>query len=1246
MKKNIFTKAFFILVILISLLIGIIFSCIEIANNTKLDSTFNGKYVASVKVDKNKEDDTPKELYAKEAADILEKRLNPMGINDISIEISGYDYLKVHGSKSNFTDKNAFKSEIQKTGSIFLLTDDTMGGLKDMSISGTRTSSFEKKTLNDYIISAKAGTYSTGGTKNPIIDFEVNSENFEFPTSEDPAADTSLKIQMLSDPDAFFESIRSMYKTIDDKKSSKIYYDRVILPIRDMVRTSGQNSVFAKSIEDLFTGTYINKQNQKLTRSLIKRDGTSFFTYQVFDEEVRQTWEFINSTSKYVYNSNAASEEFTDSDGTYKLELVGWDKNSIGYIEEVFNELVNKLYVDWYTKSKDLLEDDFINKVDNQIVFSGNIYNGPQSSGAMPSGTGFIDGSNMKLFVDSFAKSRVGATIFQASGTGYIFNVDNIEDVNALINNALFIVLAVALIILTLLFMTYILFAYRILGAFILMTVLAVMSATLAIATSWLGLTFGIETLIALFIIFAINCQLSITLIDSMKKSVYKMKRDFKSSLVLSIKENVGVIVDILVALLIPSFCLFWLSTAALKTFSILITFGVVFSLIGQLVVIFILFRLIIGTQIFNNIPFLFAANLSGNSNLEMIYLYKIDMINKKIYKAEKNNDSQKLELLKIKLSAQQEKLNKLYINQQEKISEQESKYIVHLKKQKGILENKLSKLKNDKRKLKLELKIIDIDKTLDQMGIEIEVNSNVVVETFDRYELSRFKSRSGFIAKILFVGLISISALSVGLGFGVGINYDSTMGGRVEYTIYGQNVRDGIKVVEEISKDAEASESLKSFAKDISSRVIENDDLNNAELYAEFISIGFSQYEKDIINFVSSEGQNSALKGFSLSGVTVETAFGDDFQYSTGESELKPWVLIKAKNINSRQSNKFKSVLYQLGVYENSENSLEYGMISKRIFSKTTTNTIVRTAIAFGASLLILGIYILIRYGWTYFVALAMGSVLLVGLIIVFVIGSHLLVGTTLVISLWALFLLFITFSLIYFGKIKEKLSSKDSKSMNEYFNTEIDVLMSLRNFRKNTRKDIQELKSKSRIELKERKLKFKTSKSKERKLNLNKDEAKSNIVLWTSEVKLANKETKLKFKIEINELKSTRKSEFKVLKKEGNEKVIVASKENNYILSVVLSVFKENLNKFIFILGIYAITFIIFMIFIPTIFSMGMTLLIGSILGWIIISFICLPVWLTIEQVRLRKNLTRKKFISELKVSNEEQIIEGIND
>lgn len=1246
MKKNIFTKTFFILIILISLLIGIIFSSIEIGNHAKLDSTFSGKYVATVKVEKNKEDDTPKEEYAKEAADILEKRLNPMGINDISVEVAGYNYLKVHGSKSNFTDEAEFKSEIQKTGSIFLLVDNKNGGKKDISISGTREKDFAKNTLSDYIKSAKAGTYSAGGAKNPIIDFEVDGSKWEFPTSED-GQPSSLNIEMLSDPDAFFESVRSMYKTIDNSDSrlkSKAYYDRVLNPIKDLV-SKEKNSVFAKAIEDLFYGTYKENGVKKPGISLIDANGDlAFSDYRDFDNMLFSTWEFSNVTSKYVYNSNSSSDEFTESGGAYNLQITNAkDGKSIGFIEEVFSELINKIYIGWYNESNKVLigqvQKDFNTKVANQVIFNGSIFDGAQNGSMYPQ-TGFIDGSAMKLFVESFSKSRVGATIFQASGKGYIFNVDSVENVEALINDTFFIVLTIALIVLVVLFMIYILFSYRILGAVILMSVLAVMFATIAISTSWLGLTFGIETLIALFIIFAINCQLSISLVDAMKKSVYNLKRDFKSSLVLSIKENVGIIVDTLVALLIPSFCLFWLSTAALKTFSILITFGVVFSLIGQLVVLFVLFRLIISTQIFTKLPFLFAINISGNSNREMIYLYQIEQLGKKIEKAEKASNFDKARLLTEKLNIQKEKLNNYYISQQEKVSSQESKYIVHLKKQKGILENKLIKIKNDKRKLKLELKIVDIDKTLEQMGVEVEINSNVVVETFDRYELSRFKSRSGFIAKILFIGLIAISTLSVGLGLGIGINYDSTMGGRVEYTVYGQNVRSGIDAVEDISTEKDVDASLKNLAKEINDKSGNHEDeLLNAQLYAEFLLTGFSKYSKELINYAN-------VPNVSLNNVSFEVAYGDDYQYSTSEPELKAWVQIKAKNISSKQSNKLKSVLYKLGIDENPENSPEYGMVSKRIFSKTTTNTIVKTAIAFGVSLLVLGLYILIRYGWTYFVALAMGSVLLVGLIIVIVIGSHLLVGSTLVISLWALFLLFITFSLTYFGKIKEKLSTKDNKSMNEYFNTEIDVLMSLRNFRKGLKKDVQELKVQRRIELKERKLKFKTTKSKERKLNLNKEEVKTNIVLWTSENKEANKETKLKFKTAINELKATKKTEYKLMKKEGNEKIIVASKENNYVLSVVLGVFKENLNKFIFILGCYAITFIIFMIFIPTIFSMGMTLLIGSILGWIIISFICLPMWLTIEQVRLRKNLTRKKFISELKVSNEEQIIEGIND
>ncbi|WP_338982902.1 protein translocase SecDF, variant type [Spiroplasma endosymbiont of Othius punctulatus] len=1246
MKKKIITKAFFILIILASLLVGIIFSGIEIANNAKLDSTFVGKYVATVKVEKNKEDDTSKEDYAKESAQILEDRLNPMGINDISVEIAGYDYLKVHGSRSTFMDQDLFKSEIQKTGSIFLMNQNN-GELSDVSLTktpGGENGRLEKKTLNDFITKAKASTHSIGGTKNPVIEFEINSTNFEslFPTSETEGEELPLSLQMFSDPDSFFESVRSMFKTIDESNSRlriKKYFDRVISPIRKLIADEPSDSVVVLAMEDLFSGSYIDINGYKQEVNLISTNSSDKVSYEKFHELMYSTWKFTNNTTKYVYNSNAAADEFTE--GAYKEKLLSSStEKPIGYIEDVFQKLMDTLLIKWYSKEKPLLEDEFISRVNNQFIFNGSIYKGEQSN-AMPSGTGFIDNTTMKLFVDSFAKSRIGETIFNASSKGYIFNVDTVETVEPLINNTLFIVMSIAILILMVLFMLFMLFSYRILGMFVLVVTLAIMFATLAIATSWLGLTFGIETLLAMFIIFVINCQLSITIVDAMKKSVYKLKRDFKSSLTLSIKENTGVVVDILVALLIPSFCLFWLSSAALKTFSILITFGVAFSLVGQLIVLLILFRLVVGTKLFSKFPFLFAINISGESHIEMIRLYRVESTRKAITKAEAKNKINKLELLKTKLAKQEENLEKYYSKQREKLSLRETKYISLLNKQKKSYEVKLAKIKNEKKRLNWELRIVDIERTLEQMGVVADSSSNVVVETFDRYELSKFKANSSLISKVLLAFFILLSTLSVGLGFGIGVNYDSTMGGRVEYTVYGANVdSDGRAAIGEIALHESASSDLKQFASDIIFEWDANKE-NAPRLYAEFIEVAFSRYSDEMI------GLSGVNRNTSFGGVNFETSYGNNFQYNSGSVEEQSWVQIKAKNISSKQSNKFKKVLFGLNLVEESnENDENFGFISKRIFPKTTTTTIVTTAIAFGVSLLVLGIYILIRYGWTYFIALAMGSVLTIGLIIVVVIGGHLSFGSTMVVSMWTLFMLFISFSLIYFGKIKEKISSKDSKSMNEFFNTEIDVLIELRSFRKELRREVLTLKSERRIELKERKLKLKTTKSKERKLNLNKEELKANILAWNKESKDANKITKDIFKEKIKELKTSKKLEYRTLKKEGNEKIVVASKENNYVLSIVLSVFKENLNKFIFVLGCYAITFIIFMIFIPTIFSMGMTLLVGSIIGWIIISFICLPMWLTIEQRRLRKNLTRKKFISELKVSNEEQIIESIND
>ncbi|WP_339022386.1 protein translocase SecDF, variant type [Spiroplasma endosymbiont of Crioceris asparagi] len=1286
-KRNWIFRLFIAIAIFACLVSGVFISASEIFNSAKLDSTFNGTYEALVSVNninsKKTDGDNKPNGDSKEAAEILYKRLSPLGTNDITIEREGLNYLRVKTRASNYNNKTLFKNDIEKSGNVYILSKDSKDSqnkysdllfTKKRSLKDSQNAA-EKSPLSDKISSATSSPIKSGTQKLPAITYNLKSgADFLFPAAPKPndpsqlkagpdGGDTnSAKISILSDADSLFNDIRNYFLLIrsDDISESKAiskYYTNVIDKLITIYETSSDD-LEKNILYNLFHGTYIDKndtskQNPRKSASLMDKNFPksvdSSLTFQEAFKKIADSWEFDIETTNFIYNTNSTADDFNKDEGKYKKAFSGYnlsapsDKKEIGYVEEIFNTLLNTLVGNWFTTSKSSLEDSFVNRIENYFIFDGDIKKTGTSATSIKKGTGYVNGNSLVTGVGSYSTAKIGETIFNSSGKGYVFSVNSIYNNAPLISNTKFKVLIGCVAFVFLIIALYLLFAYRLLGLFVLVVALAITFGALAIGASWLSLFFGPETILATIILFALNTELSMLIINSMKKNIFIDKRGNRTSLNIAIKENAGLIMDVLACILLPSAILFWMSSSSLKTFAMVIMVGVLLAVMGQLLFM-LLSKLIVSTDVFKKMPWLFIKNIKGNNQFEILFsIRKDNLIN------QKQKSISKKQLAKVeKIDSKIKKLDEIY---EKNVAKKEATLVGKKIKFNEKLQNQLQVLKS---KVSTEKNLKKISKLNDRIEVvEFAINPNAVndgaynkeVEELNIYELNNFKRKSSLTSKI-----IALAILILGIFAGIvipltGFVFDSSLSNGVSYIIFGNTkineaLNDSFRNLKSEKFNAKFNTELKNIEDQYKKDSADvNTEEKRYELDRETLQhiLELSYFNKNYLE---------SIIGDSVGYVESQVSFksGDDFNYNgqntNNESKIKQsWIEMYIPNISASDSHKIKKYFVLLNIDtsdENNNNPVNGGFISKKHIPSSSIKIIVNSLIAISVSVLILGVYIIVRFKWTYFIALALSTILFILITSAIIFGLHLPIGLFTIMAGWFLYLFFVSGIIISFAKFQSQILAKDESSLINHFKNEINEIIKLKSIKYGHKQNIKNQKNKFNSEVFDLKL--------ERNNKISKDKEHKKSIL--KEYKQIIKAKKLALKKELKEYKLVSKSEYKTEKLQIQENIRKNERSNNYLLLIALNVLKENVNRFIFVISAYLFLFLLFAILLTPIWGFSLILILGTAIGWVVISFIGIPLLLKIEQSRIRRRLAFKRFINGIKVSGEEQIIEGIND
>ncbi|AGR41057.1 protein translocase SecDF, variant type [Spiroplasma taiwanense] len=1241
-KKISFFRFFGIFTIFISLVIGIVFSSWSFADGYKLGSDFKGYYSALVAVDNlNSEATTNGQPNgdSEEGAKALNNRLNPMGNNQIIIETAGKNYLKVLSPVDAYENETIFKNQIQRNGGIVLLSGgSTDTPFKDLQITG-EGSSITRKGINDYFSSAVSSAVTGSNQKVPAINYDLNGDTFKSlltaGQTEEQQGSGSLDLTILLDADGFYNDIRNYYNIVSgDDFDQKIedFYANVLEYFKNIYRSS-TDQVVKDALYDLFYGRWIVRTQgsgieiPQYGSLIAPRSDAKIATADGF-KEIANSFTYMSETSKYVYDSNAVTEDFTDENGKYSSNVELYKESSSSStqpsvrVDKLFNSLNPEMIKFFSDKSQGSIESTFIDHLrSNYFLFSGSVSETESQTSA-----GYIKDNSLVTKVETYTKAQVGASLFNASGKGFVFTVNSIATLSGQVTNVMLMIGIIFMAIVTICIMIYMIFFYRLLGLFSMVITLAIIGLTL-LSTVWFGLTIGPETIISMFIIIALNVEIFSLIFENMKQSVFDKQRGLKTSFNISIKENLGLVLDLVVSLIIPGICMFWLSSNAIRSMAIVLSMGSLFTLAFSMIIGMIAFKIIVNAKFFTKNIKLFALDTSFSKEGNFLLTYKISKIKNKIQKLNSKDLNNKVKPLEEKLLSlnnkleiiKDKKLKKLELKNN-KIQQKLTLKIEKLNKKISILDSE----KNANKIQKLNFRINEINYLLtDQTQEIIEAESIIVTSKQEKVKVKTVEKNIYHGLKTISIFGIIMILLSVGISFIFGMNFDYTFGGRTDYTFWGETVDNFYNEMDTFAEDEDAinqNPDLKPLY-DYANVLI--DEVNN-------LPIGTSDTDKtlkrteSVYKFIDLSFSNDIYLNYFATASNVKSyqkhkfsvSFGENYNFSSSanqSSNIANWITLTVYTTDNNQSAFVKRYFTTFGVSKDTEITSVNGFISKRIRPATMQWALIEIGYSLLAIILALIIYILIRFKWTYYIAMVVAIVLAPTITAAIIITLQIPLGNSAIIGIVATIVFASVSAFVIFGKARSFISSRNEKSLINFFKKEIEILNDIKLAKKRIKDELFFARS-------DLKLLFKSN-----------------------DFDLAEKRKKI---LDFRELRHQKKLEYKNIKKENKIKINRVSKENNYLSEVLVETFRFGVKRSILLSVFYISIALLISFAIAPIISFGITTAVGVLIANLVILFVALPIWIVFEQIRIRNHLARKRFINSLKVTNEEQIIEGIND
>jgi SecD/SecF fusion protein len=1287
-----------IILIGIVLVIGIIFSSSSFADNYILGQDFSDKYQAWVGVFNSKGEERPNDDNqpngdAEAGAKILATRLNPLGMKDIRVSQAGKNYLQVTVSSNSYNNVEEFKNTIQRSGSV-IMTDNTFN---DIQFSSTNDDSkIERTPMSDYFKSAKADTIANGTQKNPYISYELNGSKFSDLVSSKTAADDQGQAQefdmfIFTDLDELFNDVRTYFNFDKDTKIENRYDDfftNILQPLRDIYNNNDNSvsDVVKDMLYDMFYGTWENTTGNNITT-----EGGSLMDSSIEINEIRPTkganikkifdsgFKYTSKTANYVYSGDATTDDF-DDDGRYAqpLTLHKAPKGSKPTVKEAFSSLsTTVLPAILGNKDKDIAK----YFQENYVLFNGAV-----ATDAQKNTSAYFDQDHFYTQMDSQTKATIDASIFNAASAGFSFVSSSVSEIKSPISQVELIISMMIILILLVALFVLMFILYRFLALFTIIIAATTVAISLLIM-SLFGLTIGLESIIGSIILIAMSFEISSMLFGIARHNFYNKKRGIKTSFRIAVKESIGFGIDLAVAIIISSVCLFWIGTNTLKSLATLLSIGSALTIFFTILVGSLWMLMLVNTNIFEKAKWLFMINIDTNSSFAY-QEYKIGALVAKRDRLPENvalND--RINRLEEKLKAKTEKQDEFLRNQDEKQIVKIDKRIEKIKNAIALLKTKkvsekviaantkkiasydeamkkireeistlnketdfkkisklnskidsielkieLSKQENDispktQTKIKrLELRIDDLNYMRSAEGREIKVeNDEVSDDAYSTVEKRRIKQNERVMklgSKILLAIFACFIALFAIIMPTAGVKLDKSFGGAVVYTVWGNAYfNNADSTLASINTDSDYSAEYKNMAGELNKRIsgINDPDNNNSEyaittarLFGEFLVYTLEHkeaYHSDLFNKLNapSEIHYSVSSGINyLNNTSVDS----------NENNSNMWISLEATVPNVSGSRFVKNVITKLiDSTETNPVGADSGFTSKRLHPYTNKLMLFQALIVGGLSILILLIYIIVRFKWTYYVALALSTIMsflmLVASLVIFRIEIDLSTITLGSIG----YIIAIYLGMFVISNLRSVMGRKNEKSLTKYFEKEINVSVEIKKERRRVREEIYRKKQAMNVDIKLR------------KSQLSKVEI------------LAMKEEQKQFAHKCM-------AEFKDYKRKKRDEVRRESRRNNYLYEVVSEVFTKLWKKLLVLLIAIVVITVALIIGLTNNWSNAFIILISFVIAGASNLFILIPLWVVIERIRIHNRLASKRFINQIVVSQEEQMIEDIND
>ncbi|ATZ18782.1 bifunctional preprotein translocase subunit SecD/SecF [Williamsoniiplasma somnilux] len=1245
---------------------------------------------------------------ADKAAEILQSKLSPFSDGSVDVKISGKSRLLVSAPENFYSNnKEIFKNEIESAGGLFALTQDThkdiMFDQTLMSKIGITNVEEGKKGLSSVFGQVQTESVKVGESNKPYISFELPEGNWEkiiaseSSETEGNESNKTPTFDLIANVDGLFSNFRSYFLLSNNDNKDKFYenyVDGVIKPIENYLNDLNSDNKDTKNIlNDFFFGTFYYRNAAgywvEKSGSIVDKD----FIDAVIDEtrnskdglvDIRtseglgkflnpennpdHSFKFANQISKYVYDSNSVAADFSNKStegavpGKYSKSLISKKDPTIeiGRVDKVFATLVDTIF----TKSLEIKNGIISSSNFDKDIFKYNfIFSGStrkiEATEAKPKN--YIDPNGKKFFIETpnytFAKT-IRAQI-AANAEGLSFKVSSISSVEPTLTKALLIASIIFLIIIVLAMMIFMLFFYRLLGLFTLIVALAIGSAVLFMFTLF-NITLGPEFIPLLMIVIGITIDIAVVFFESLKNNIYIEKRPILSSFKIGSKETLGIAVDMIIATIIPNIVLFWIGTEGLRNFATIATLGLICVLVFAVIFFRILMFVLVRTNIFKKYEWLLPIDTSFKNEGSFFIQYLIESNKEKNNKLSQKDKLTSKQLIKIKKN--EDLIKKLETKQKNIIEKKKIKITNKIEKHKlkwikktNKIERSYQKASSSKNKfiLLMILPFISWKKSYikSSQNSQLENSQDISVNQISKVNFLEKKVNKAGIITTIVTGILLLVSIILSLLFG--FNYSSNFGKGSNIYIYGSYITRSFDL--DSRDDYEINSQLKSIKDNTEIRIKEKYEINgeiaeNTIAKKEWQAATVAGYYEYIFANDKLGLFFSKANGISLDDVKV--TYGIDYSTNTNIPISETgWISIFTTSNIIKQSNIFRIAVQKIA----NENISEItpveptpteGVLVLETKPYTTYKQMIQIVVTFAIVLLALLAYMIIRFKWTYFVALALGLTIAVVATAAVIITLRVPFSIEILPAIVTIISFVILLGILILGKGKKIIDSKDEKSLHNYFKQEIELTFKIKNKQKDIKNRILELKKIKKEQLSKFVKKEKIQSSTKKKISKFKKQLEMNFKKLFSKLP---KELKVEKRIIIQDFKHQKqmlKEELKVFKSKINKEIKIEASQNNFLKEIFAQIFKFGIVRSLTIGLLYLSISIVAVITMPTIIGMGLSLTIGIIVASIAVLTIMLPLWLVLEQKRIRAKYGFKKYIAQLKVSGEEQIIENIND